>query len=501
MIFKPEKVDQLWDTWLYYHEGIHYLYYLHKSTAGGRWDGISVATSEDGVHFQEIGPVIQKSRQASWIGTGSIWRTNDGFALNFSETVDGVQSIYMAKSDDLIHWEVLGDEFRIVPDPRWYDDSPNGRWDCIWALPKTDGPGFWGYLTARPWNRTRGMRYESIGMLESDDGLRWRCLRPPVIDWGEWPQMNVFEAGSIECVNGTYYLTLCLSEHGLGGRQVSGDGTLEYGMYLFTSSEPEGPFRPQVENYRLLVSRATHFVRFYRTADAILLTHHSIEGRRTPEMRTWMPPLKKAVVDGNGVMRAGYWAGNEALKGREHPVDLSAMRLVFPDWEIGDSIRLPERIEIDEPSRGWLFEAAESFDLQTGAIIEGEICIYPAKKRWGGIGVYFACEDGMGRSAAIIMQTRGCTELVELGRNHTGSQRLPGSPDDFVVREKVAKGITAGRTCHLRVLVRHCMLEVYLDDELIQCFNLPGTPSGKWGLVGESGRAVFGWFTTWTMDL
>ena len=44
MIFKPEKVDQLWDTWLYYHEGIHYLYYLHKSTAGGRWDGISVAT-------------------------------------------------------------------------------------------------------------------------------------------------------------------------------------------------------------------------------------------------------------------------------------------------------------------------------------------------------------------------------------------------------------------------------------------------------------------------
>ena len=501
MIFKPEKVDQLWDTWLYYHEGIHYLYYLHKSTTGGRWDGISVATSEDGVHFQEIGPVIQKSRQASWIGTGSIWRTNDGFALNFSETVDGVQSIYMAKSDDLIHWEVLGDEFRIVPDPRWYDDSPNGRWDCIWALPKTDGPGFWGYLTARPWNRTRGMRYESIGMLESDDGWHWRVLPPPRIDWGEWPEMSVFETGAIDCVGDTYYLTLCLSEHGLGGRQVCYDEHLEYGMYVFVSDDPRGPFRPQIDGYRLLVSGATHFVRFYRTPGELLLTHHSIEGRRTPAMKTWMPPLKKAVVDTRGVMRAGYWQQNKRMKGRETKVDLSRMRLVFPDWEVGEYVLSAERIEIDEPFRGCLLFAEEPLDPESGTVIEGRVCVHPAEKRWGGIGLYLRCGEGRGRGSAIIMQTRGRTELVDLGPNHSGGQRHPGSPDDFVVRERVMKGIIACRMCHVRVLVRHTMMEIYLDDELIQCFSLPGRPTGKWGLVGESGRAVFARFTTWTMDL
>ena len=70
----------MWDTWLYYHDGIHYLYYLHKS-AGEVWDGMSVASSTDGVHFEEIGPIIHKRDDAEWLGTGSVWRVKGKFMI------------------------------------------------------------------------------------------------------------------------------------------------------------------------------------------------------------------------------------------------------------------------------------------------------------------------------------------------------------------------------------------------------------------------------------
>ena len=43
MFYRPTKVAKMWDTWLYYHDGVHYLYYLHETT-GARFDGMSVAT-------------------------------------------------------------------------------------------------------------------------------------------------------------------------------------------------------------------------------------------------------------------------------------------------------------------------------------------------------------------------------------------------------------------------------------------------------------------------
>jgi hypothetical protein len=172
-VYQPRQVAEMWDTWLYYHKDKHYLFYLHKSEQeSGAWDGMSIAVSEDGVHYQEVGPIIHKREDAVWLGTGSTWKTEQGFVLNFSESRNDVQNIFFAQSNDLLHWQILGDEFRSAPDARWYDDTPKGRWDCIWTIARPGG-GFYGYLTARPWNKIRGMNYESIGMLESNDGLHW----------------------------------------------------------------------------------------------------------------------------------------------------------------------------------------------------------------------------------------------------------------------------------------------------------------------------------------
>jgi hypothetical protein len=84
MFYRPAKVAKMWDTWLYHHDGVHYLYYLHETT-GARFDGISVATSPDGVRFTEIGSIIEVRDDAEWLGTGSVWEAGGRFVMNSSE--------------------------------------------------------------------------------------------------------------------------------------------------------------------------------------------------------------------------------------------------------------------------------------------------------------------------------------------------------------------------------------------------------------------------------
>src|SRR5207244_1382984 len=61
LFYKPEKTGNNFDTWIYYHKGQFYLYYqpvsLSKKTSVG-WDCVALATSSDGVHWQEYGRII-----------------------------------------------------------------------------------------------------------------------------------------------------------------------------------------------------------------------------------------------------------------------------------------------------------------------------------------------------------------------------------------------------------------------------------------------------------
>ena len=78
MLYRPRKSNRMWDTWLYHHDGVHYLYHLHRQHQDrpaftGQRDGITVATSTDGVHYEEVGPVILKEDDATRLGSGSVW--------------------------------------------------------------------------------------------------------------------------------------------------------------------------------------------------------------------------------------------------------------------------------------------------------------------------------------------------------------------------------------------------------------------------------------------
>ena len=506
MFYRTRKANVMWDTWLYYHDGIHYLYHLHRqnqqlpATTGQR-DGITVATSTDGVHFDEIGPIVLKKDDAQRLGTGSVWPVGDRFIMNFCERREGVQAIFFAQSGDLIHWEELGDEYRSDPDPQWYDDTPTGRWDCISVRRRPEG-GFVGYFTARPWSRTAGLTYESIGKVESEDGLHWRAVAPPVFDWGEWPAMNLHEPAGIEKIGDLYYLLMGFGfTDDLGQRHHLDRQGSASGMYTFVADSVDGPFRPDTEAFPLLTSntppgvqRMTYFARFYRTPEELLVHHHSSEQNDV----VWLAPLKRAVVDEDGHLKLGYWKGNDAAKGAPIEVDLSACDRVLPapnvegrlpPTEFSSDLRMSEsRLEIDEAHGGGLFLLGNHFDLEQGVILEGTLEVHEPAKRWSGIGVFVEEVFAQNRGTAVFVQTRGRTEI---GRMNQGAK--------FLADDVTEKGIAPGKPTTFRLLLRHSLLEFYLDDMLIQAYSRPMRQTGRVGLVFESGRAVFQDLNAWVM--
>ena len=501
MFYKPNLVNEMWDTWLYYHEGVHYLFYLHK-TNDDVWDGMSVATSTDGVHYREVGPIVSKRGDAEWLGTGSVWHAGDRFILNFSESRNGVQAVFFAESNDLLHWERLGDQLRCDPDPRWYDNTKAGRWDCIWCIPKPDDAGFWGYLTARPWSKTPGIRYDSIGMVESEDGIHWHSVAPPVFDWGDWPQMSLGEVGAIEEIDGRYYLMLGYSEYSLGNRYAPGEFRYRGGiggMYCFSSDSPQGPFTPNADAYRLLVSDGTYFTRFYRSPDGMLVNHHSME---SPHLaKVWMAPLKRAIVGADRQLRLGYWKGNDVVKGSLHEIDLSASEKRFPT-DTKDWISSPRRLEADGSASGGIGLLNETFNPEKGVVLEGSLTVHAEERPWAGIGLFIEqaepdTESGdnrrdLLRGTAIVMETRGRTEIGHC-RNAAGGSFRPIVSLDI--------GIGAGTRHLFRLLLRRQMLELYLNDILVACHTLDALPSGRLGLVLEGGKAVYEDLRAWEMNL
>ena len=239
IFYRPtdKATGEMWDTWLYWHEGVYYLYYLAKAT--DQWDNISMATSMDGVQWTEIGPILCKGAAVTWMGTGSTWQapqpSNLGkFQMNFSEWKGARQTIFFAVSDDLIHWTRLGAEYEFVQDERWYERL--GRWDCIWTIPRRGG-GLYGYWTASPKVETGGR----FGFGQSMDGMKWEALPSPKVHG-----TTEGEVGAIEEIGGRYYMMFGNYPH----------------MVTLVADSPEGPFHIAQKN-RALLGGHTYFTRFF----------------------------------------------------------------------------------------------------------------------------------------------------------------------------------------------------------------------------------------------
>ena len=434
------ETGNMWDVWLYHHEGTYYLYYLAnagpKPPKGQPWNNISLATSPDGVNWTEKGPILKKAEEATWMGTGSTWKSpafeQDGkFYMNFSEEVGGRQTIYFAESKDLLNWTRLeGEEYRFVPDERWYEK--NGRWDCIWTLPKPGG-GFYGYWTASPLSEN-----SKFGFGESDDGLHWKALPPPEVSG---VNREHAEVGAVEKIGNKYYMLL---------------GNYPPYMVTLVADRPEGPFRAAEKNFNLLTGH-TYFCRFFpHPADGMLVCHFIRD--RNGEVS--FAPLKDARIDGEGTLRLGWWKGNEKMK-------RAAIAVETP----GDTSKAIAML-------------GHQFDTGKGIILEGTLRL-PKGEGEPRSGLYIECGNREG--AGVLIDHSGVAELGSLQANG----------DDFEIRElnkrgkkqnpkRVDREMTFANPAKFRLLLQGPLMEFYLDDILVESFALPANATGRIGLINSA---------------
>jgi hypothetical protein len=358
MLYKAQSNDtgNMWDVWLYHHAGTYYLFSLCTTKGGiGDWDNISMARSPDGVQWTEIGPVLTMDEGVTWMGTGSTWRNPGGrpaFQINFSLWKGLRQTIFFAQSDDLVHWTKCGPAQEFVQDERWYE--PNGRWDCIWTIPRPGG-GLYGYWTASPKPETGGQ----FGFGESADGITWQALEPPRVQG-----VGEGEVGAVECIGDRYIMIFGTKGH----------------MEALTADAPQGPFTVFTRN-RILLGGHTYFARFFPSPSGLLVCHHSIARDR----QVCCAPLKRATLDQDGALRLRWWSGNDRLKRQRLTVELPARQTPVTPVD-------------------WLRQA---FDAKAGVVLEGRLRLPAAGE--GRSGLFIEC--GADQGAAVLLDAHGVTEV------------------------------------------------------------------------------------------
>jgi hypothetical protein len=402
--FTPRRVGQIWDTWLYYHDGKYYMYYLAGSR--GHWDGHELATSDDGVHWKEYGVVVKPRSGTTWMGTGHIWKAPDfdtthRWVMNYSECFGRKQDIMFVTSRDLLNWTKVDEKYRFVQDARWY--RADGRWDCIDAIPRGDG-SLYGYFTADPDQIRLNYRPCGFGFAESKDGIAWKALPPVAGDLDG-------EFGGIQKIGEKYYILISEGRVGVG-------------------DTPQGPFHAQKKNPNAFGRGCDiYFPRFFHTAPGGPLVNHFYTGGTV-----FAAPLKDVAVDGEGILRLRWWKNNERLKA--HPLETT---LVAAGKPYAPSLRMLDR-KLD-PGRTHVLEGA----LQAVSL---------AAAGSGSHGIFFDRGNGQGQCLLLAR------EAVQFGEmNADGS--------DFKVRQTSRRDLDLGPLLKFRLVLKRDMMELYVNDWLM----------------------------------
>ncbi len=402
--FTPARTGKIWDTWMYYHEGKYYMYYLAGTIA--HWDGHALATSEDGVHGKEYGVMVKPRAGVTWMGTGHIWKAPDfdqthRWVMNYSEWFGDKQDIMFVTSTDLLNWTKVDQKLRFVQDVRWY--KAKGRWDCIDAIRRDDG-SLYGYFTANPDGTKIDYRPCGFGFAESKDGITWKALPPVAGDIGG-------EFGGIQKIGEKYYILI--SE----GRIAVGD-------------KPEGPFLAQKKNPNAFGKGCDiYFPRFFHTAPGGPLVNH-FYARGT----IFAAPLKDVEIDREGILRLKWWKNNDKLKAR--PLET---RLVTAGKAYASSLRMLDT----------------KLDLSRTHVIEGTLAEVALGAAGGGKqGIFFDTGNGQGQCLLLRRQA------VQFGE-------IKADGSDFEVRQTSRRDLDLGPVLEFRLVMKGDMMELYVNDYLM----------------------------------
>jgi hypothetical protein len=270
---------------------------------------------------------------------------------------------------------------------------------------------------------------------------------PEVVDLG--PGL-LRELGGAVKIGDKYYLMLCIYQ---------GEMTVAAG------DRPEGPFRLQDKNERFLFGQ-THFARFTSGTEDALVAHHvmGLTGLDTPPI-CYFAPLKRAVVDEEGILRLAYWEGNDRLKTRPVPIKLSGAAEMKKDRMV--------MLEND-------------FDVDQGLVLEGG---FEGLKggRFLSVDQGLYIENAPGRGTALMILPRGVTQI---GAMTAGSKIF--RMDSFVNRME-----RYGTNPSFRLLLRNSQLELYVNDRFIQSYSMPGNATGRIGIIHNGDPETIGELKAW----
>lgn len=469
------------DNCVVWHDGEFHLFTMYGHEPGlpdkDQWRHVWSATSADGVHWKDLGPVINDAPFG--IYAMRVYEAGDRFLMNHgSFTGDAQDVLRLWESRDLVHWTYLGPEFDI----RRPDGQRVDHMDVI-AENENGKTVYYGYAVG--------------GMFRSEDGVKWTWI-------GDFPYTDnldirvVQEPGGCQRIGDNYYLLV-------GGFYPGG---FQYAVGTFIADKPTGPFRPDYPALKLNGYSGRDVIALWagycRLPDDLLLTNYILDPYAP---FWWHAPLKSAVVDAAGHLHMGYWKGNEALKGQEVSCDTATAKLAASTStaEISASQGSVTVTAAPTPPIRWITAGDPNialaildtaFDTESGVVIEGSIKIaamdglcFPA------IGIAFEEKDQ--KATAVFFETWGQTEIGTLswsGQLHFEAKDQTGYGSALVT------GIKPDQPGHFRILFRKGIFEIYLNDLLVQTY-FTREPSGRIVFITQDGRGTLSDLKAWKMSL
>ena len=311
-----------------------------------------------------------------------------------------------------------------------------------------------GYWTGKPASGRLG-----FGFGISVDGLNWKQRPSPELDWSGQPcPYDEIEVAGVERFGHKYYAFIT----------AYGGPDKVFDILTFTADNPQGPFKLSLINTRILPSGLKNgwFPGFFQSPDGMLVSHFSMTPARIGFVTLCsMAPLKRPVAGKDGAMRLVWWNGNNALKGKKHPISFADSKMT------NDS----QPVFVDD-----------TLDMQRGTILEGVIT-FSKNTQHTPNGIILECNGG--KEVAIEFVSSSVTLAGKI--NSDGSNF---EPDQTINRELPIRA-----KAQFRLLVRHGLLELYLNDYLFNIYQIPGNLTGRIGFLnGASGISKPG---MWTMTL
>ncbi|TFH04847.1 MAG: hypothetical protein E4H09_02990, partial [Spirochaetales bacterium] len=324
MFLSPIRPDdpptrRTWDNCTIHDGKAYYAFFntTDTSISPGAY-GLDIARSEDGVHWQFIARDLVPLPGAH-AGYG-ILKVGDRI-FYYPTVTDERRGIHFKiyESTDYLRWVHLGDDYDVVPDPRYYA----ARWEeiCVLREHAGDRDVFYGYISAEV---REDVAQPSLGMLKSYDGIKWEVLRPPVVNWGELPPQHT-EVNFCEKLDGRYYLSLNCRLH---------FDSYGYSSYTFVGDSPTGPFEPDLPAFRLTGTTSrdiTWLAHPLHTPDGplVALWLSARQELEIPSHGMGIGPLKRLIIE-RGHLRLFWWEGNEKAKGSSLGVPISRTHWVHP---------------------------------------------------------------------------------------------------------------------------------------------------------------------------